>query len=370
MELFIYDSELALLGIVDEITSLIWTRRYWSCGEFSLLLPVTERHAELIRTGRYIMRKGDTEAGEISYISIRRDKNGLEQMEAQGRFLTHWIGNRIIEPYIVMTGSSHELLQTIVRDNLVSPMDVRRKVSNLGITDTGALVTENVNYASEQFANALEECTSRAQLAKIGFRIETNIATKSHAFVVYKGADRTSDQGINRPCIFSPDFDNILEQEFSRSTENVASAIYVGGPAVQDAPRKWTEVSDDTRTGLDRIEFFYDASDLAQTDSQDGVEYTIPDAEYAAMLHTRGEQTLARKIESISFTSRIDTHAGLTYRRDYDVGDRVTCVNRRWRVKIDARITEVVESYESGREELHVTFGESLPTLSEKIRGR
>ena len=34
MELYIYDRDMILHGVIDEINSLIWTRRYWSAGEF------------------------------------------------------------------------------------------------------------------------------------------------------------------------------------------------------------------------------------------------------------------------------------------------------------------------------------------------
>ena len=45
MELYVYSSEMELQGIVEKIASLIWTRRYWSCGEFKLLVPFTEEHS-------------------------------------------------------------------------------------------------------------------------------------------------------------------------------------------------------------------------------------------------------------------------------------------------------------------------------------
>lgn len=44
MELYIYDRDMILHGVIDEINSLIWTRRYWSAGEFKLLVPFTNKH--------------------------------------------------------------------------------------------------------------------------------------------------------------------------------------------------------------------------------------------------------------------------------------------------------------------------------------
>ena len=48
MELYIYDRDMILHGVIDEINSLIWTRRYWSAGEFKLLVPFTNKHVSLL----------------------------------------------------------------------------------------------------------------------------------------------------------------------------------------------------------------------------------------------------------------------------------------------------------------------------------
>ncbi len=92
--------------------------------------------------------------------------------------------------------------------------------------------------------------------------------------------------------------------------------------------------------------------------------------EYLALLESRGRQVLDQKTEYISFSSLIDTSASLKYQKGLDVGDRVTCINQRWKVQIESRTTEITESYESGRMELEVTFGESIPFLREALKWR
>ena len=171
LELYVYDVGMSLLGIIDEIGSLVWTRRYWECGEFSLQVPMTTKHATLLQLGRLIIRKDADEAGQILYRHIAKDANGLENIELQGKFLTHWIGNRLIIPVISIDVGTHELLAKIVADNLVSPTDTKRAISNLLIGDTSGITTESYSYTSEEYANALDVCIARAELAKIGFKI-------------------------------------------------------------------------------------------------------------------------------------------------------------------------------------------------------
>ncbi len=370
MELYIYDQSLTLLGVIDELTSLVWTRRYWDCGDFSLLMPMTDRHTQLLQNGRIIIRRDCDEAAQIRYLHISRDSQGLEQIEVQGRFLTHWLGNRLLLTPLVMRAPSDTVLRQAVRETLVAPVDARRRIASLSIDETPLSDIATLNVSSDDHENALAFCVSRAQLAKIGFKIVTDVRTKRHIFKVYKGLDRTTTQTANPICVFSPDFDNVLSQEFTRSVENVATAVYVAGEAAPDAPRPVVEVADDAPVGMDRIEFLYQATGLNRSTMEGGQQTPIPDNDYRDMLTARGEQVLDQKIESLSFSSVIDTHANLRYKSDFDVGDRVTCLNRRWHVQIDARITEVVESYERGRESVEITFGVSLPSLNAAMKWR
>lgn len=39
--LYVYDQSMVMLGVVEEMASLIWRRKYSACGSFSLLAPAT-----------------------------------------------------------------------------------------------------------------------------------------------------------------------------------------------------------------------------------------------------------------------------------------------------------------------------------------
>lgn len=187
-----------------------------------------------------------------------------------------------------------------------------------------------------------------------------------HYFTVYAGRNLTAEQSVNPPCVFSPEFDNVTEQEYTNSIENLKSTAYVGG---EDAvPRVVAEVGNGS-SGLDREEVFVNAADITKVyrDASD-IEITRTDAEYLACLRERGFSELEQYAETLNFASRINPNANLEYRRDFDLGDRVTCLNRRWGIKINVRVTEVTETYQKNGKEIEVTFGESLPTLIARIR--
>ena len=370
MELYVYSSEMELQGIVEKIASLIWTRRYWSCGEFKLLVPFTEEHSRMLVKNNIIMKRGDDEAAQIRYVHITKNSQGLEEIEVQGKFLIAWIGKRIIKKQIITNDTTQNILYRIVRENVTNPADTARKIPDVSIaTDDEDTESGVIDYTSEQYTNAQLAAETAAKAAKLGIRMRTDARTGAHVFSVYEGRDLTAGNTAgNAPCIFSQEFDNIVEQEYTNSVENLKTTAFVGGEEKEGVARKVAEVGG-SAAGLAREEVFINATDIVQEyEDDDGTQVTLTDAEYLALLSARGAEELEQYAETLSFGSKINTFANLIYRTDYDLGDRVTCVNKRWGIRIDVRITEIAETYQNNVEEIDITFGESLPALLTQIR--
>ena len=370
MELYVYSSEMELQGIVEKIASLIWTRRYWSCGEFKLLVPFTEEHSRMLVKNNIIMKRGDDEAAQIRYVHITKNSQGLEEIEVQGKFLIAWIGKRIIKKQIITKDTTQNILYRIVRENVTNPADTVRKIPDVSIaTDDADTESGVIDYTSEQYTNAQLAAETAAKAAKLGIRMRTDARTGAHVFSVYEGRDLTAGNTAgNAPCIFSQEFDNIVEQEYTNSVENLKTTAFVGGEEKEGVARKVAEVGG-SAAGLEREEVFINATDIVQEyEDDDGTQVTLTDAEYLALLSARGAEELEQYAETLSFGSKVNTFANLIYRTDYDLGDRVTCVNKRWGIRIDVRITEIAETYQNNVEEIDITFGESLPALLTQIR--
>lgn len=370
MELYVYSPDMVLQGIVEKIASLIWTRRYWECGEFKLLVPFTEDHARLLIKNNIILKRGDNEAAQIKYVHITKNSQGLEEIEVQGKFLLSWIGKRIVKKQIIAKDNTQSILYRIVRENVTDPTDSNRKIAGVSIAaDDPDAGSGTIEYTSEQYVNAQLAAETAAKAAKLGIRMRTDARTGKHVFSVYKGRDLTAGNGAgNAPCIFSQEFDNIVEQEYTDSVENLKTTAFVGGEEKEGVARKVAEVGG-SAAGLDREEVFINATDITQEYEEDnGEKVTLTDEEYLARLSARGAEELEQYAETLAFGSKVNTFANLTYRTDYDLGDRVTCVNKRWGIKIDVRITEIAETYQNNVEEIDITFGESLPALLTQIR--
>ena len=371
MEIYVYDREIELQGVIEKITSFIWVRRYNSVGEFKLLVPFTPKYNDLLKMYRLLVKwDGDEEAGEIRYIEIRMNTQGVEEIEIQGRFVTNWLSKRIVLNKINMTAPTPQVMTRIVTENITNPTNPARRLHNITHTDISSIDRGNIEYVSEPFINAGLALERAAKASRLGFNVTADIRKRQYFFNIYDGNDFTHGNAAdNPPAVFSVEFDNILEQTFTNSTERLRTTAYVGGEDTHDRPRRVVEVGDNF-AGHERAEVFINATDIVQFwRDENGVEQSISDGAYGLLLFQRGVQQLGYFAETLAFTSKVNTHANLKYKEDYNLGDRVTCINQRWGVRINVRINEIMEVYQDHPEpEIEITFGESLPALIEQIR--
>lgn len=380
MELRVFDTEIEPLGAIDELASLIWHMKYFDVGTFSLLAPITENNSKLLAEGNIITKHDGkqevTDAGgiwrraaQITYVHITKDENGLEQLEAQGFMLSRWLSKRCITPQIVTTETNQNLINLMIAKNCGSGASTKRRFSRFVMLGQETIEGSQVEYANEVYADLGLEVKTRAQAGKLGYEILLNERTKQYGFYLYKGKDLTAKNNeSNTPCIFSRDFDNVNEQEYTASIENCKNFIYVQGAADDNGSQPVTTVDKEGATGLELEEVFCDATDIARKYTSGETEITIPLETYIQMLSTRGGAELESYGKNINFVSTINTNSNLKFKQDFNLGDRITCKEIKWGIQIDARITEVTETYQKGSETIEATFGDSLPTLVDQIR--
>jgi hypothetical protein len=96
MELYIFDRELNFKGLLDSFFSLRWVRRYHRAGEFELHCALTSETLSVLQRENVIWKKDDLEAGYIEYRNLKQDTEGKETLVVKGKFLTGYLGRRII----------------------------------------------------------------------------------------------------------------------------------------------------------------------------------------------------------------------------------------------------------------------------------
>jgi len=358
-----------LVGVIDKIISLVWTRRYSETGGFKLLVPCTPEHVDILEMGMIVMRKDDDEAGQIRYIRCSMDGQGLETIEIQGSFLRWWLGKRLIQFHFQVRDITQNIIKHIINDNVINPGDTARKIPNLYFGSISSFGREAFEYEPERWANVLETCELLAKGESIGLKIITDIETKSHFVEMYACRNLSESNGFYTPRVFSAEYDNVVDQSFTQSTENKKTTIVVGGYKLDSSPNAQRVVTvHHALQGHERDESYLDCSSLTpQRKNEQGIDYYLNDMDYVNMLLRFGFDERAQRAEVLSFEGRLNPRSNLKYKEDFDLGDIVTVREKRWRKESDVRIEEIEETHEEGKEEINITFGEPLPTLAKKI---
>lgn len=382
MDARIFDKELNPLGVVDEMASLIWTIRYFQVGEMKLLAPITENNKALLVVGNIVVKHDEyldyvdgedkvwRRAAEISFVRYTTDSSGQEQIEAQGHLLSSWLNQRVINPQLALNGTCQYVVNTLIAKNIGSSAATARKFPQFEMLDQDDFGGTAFDYSNEALKALGDEVRDVCQQGKIGYDILVNERDKKYGFYLYAGANLTSDnEDGNAPCIFSRDFDNVNKQEYEDTTENYKNYAYVRGAADSQQVQEVVTVDEEGAAGLALREILIDASDISRTaENASETSEDIPVETYRAMLVSRGWTELAAMVENYTFNSSINIRSNLRYKEDFDLGDRVTCLERRWGITINSRITEITQTYESGKTLIEATFGESAPTLLDKIK--
>lgn len=257
MQLRIYDDEFNFLGITENQTSVIWNRKYYECGDFSVVLPVTDDNIKLYQIGNIVAKRGGVEAGVIEDLQIHESFD-LHTITASGRFLSSYMDRRLIRPRFSFSGKVEVAMRTVL-DNAES----------IPLVELGELqgFTDEVTFQAT-YKDLLAYETKLAKSAGLGYRFRPDFEEKKIYFEVYKGLDKSRNQNDRAFVEFSDKFDNVENAEARLNDQLYKNVAYVGGQGRGDE-RVYTQVGDDTLEGLARRELFVDAKDIQEEDVGD-----------------------------------------------------------------------------------------------------
>lgn len=364
MKVYVYNSNLERLGVIEEITSLIWTRKYQTPGEVNLMVPYRADYAALLVDGNLLMKEQGNEAMQISYHSNTQNAQGAEQIEVRGKTLMNWLERRVILSQITSTGlTGQQILQQLLTQNMIAPADDLRRIPLTALFSRADYADAPISdYKSEEHAVLLDGMEGLLASAALGLRVVTYPSIPIHRFDIFRGLDLTADQNEREPCVFSTEFDTLGVHTYTHSSDGYRNMAYVFGAD------KLVAIGSG-QSGLDRREIAVEASDIAiQYTDDNGVEVNLSDAQLTNMLTQRGDEELKKALEELTFEGVLNSAAQTKYGIDFDIGSRVTCKDNRWGISLNVRITAVTETYQGNKTEITATFGEGVPSLRATIR--
>lgn len=360
MDLFIYDETISLVGIVEEMSSLMWIRRSSSAGAFELYVPATPRNVLLLQPHRYIYRDDVNEAMYISTIQEAKTEED-NTLTVSGYSLDGLFRKR-------------KLPDDIYRNSL---LQVLEKCSGFGCEmvfydpeslDETTIIKETVNDSDDA------ETYMRFVLKKIEGHMlgKLNIFDKRLEFTLKKARD------LSDKVIFSEDYDNLTNSTYEFSEEGCANVIY----------GKCNRPSADVErpNGLPTYTIGTENSGLASNEKVIAIDPVIELGlrlkrnsdgsvtveEYNFVNYDRSLNALKEKCDAElkNYTENFsaDIVVADQYRSAFDVGDTVAIQNDMRNIRYFKPIEEVNETFDESGYSVSPTFGEPLKTIYDYIK--
>lgn len=352
----IFSPAFELLAEIRDYESLQFTRRFYKAGGFELHINLQARNTDALVDGNIIqLAKNAAKAGIIRHREndVGEDSYKNDTLIIKGPSLQGLCAQRIVVPdtagdgYDSASGTQETIMKHFVTAHCVNPTDANRAIPGLAVAaDQQRGVLDAWRFRFDNLADALETVGT---YAKLGWNVLLDVVNRQFIFDVLQGRNLTASQNVLPPVLFSADFQNIKAPHFIFSKLNAATVGYAGGSG-DDADRLIQEVG--SASGIDRLEQFFDCSD----------------ADTASDLLTEGTQALGDAAPTETFEFQILPDKPFVYGTDYDLGDTVTAYSKKWGITIDAQITELVETYESGGNTLQATFGTNISTFAAWIK--
>ena len=339
----IMNDQFERLAVIDDYISFIWSTRYYTSGDFQLMIDANEKNKQLIQKDYYVVRDDDQNVGIIEDIMIQRNEDAHEVLIVKGRFLDCIIARRIIAVQTTVSGKVSACIEQLLEENIINPSIAARQIDNFTIDSYEIATTMQAQYTGK---NLLDTISTICKTYGIGYKVTLN---DDHEFVfqLYEGTDRTYDQNVNPWVVFSDTYDNLLSSQYEENYKNIATAVLVAGEG-EGLDRKTAWVTDGS-TGLDRHEVYKDQRNIQSNDGE------ISEEEYMDLLEESGKESLTKYTTAFTGTVYFDS---ITYKQDINVGDLCVIENSRWGIYLNTRLVEVIESVnEAGEYSITPTFG-------------
>lgn len=364
----IIDSEFNLLGEIDQYTSLQMNNSWSGIGQMELHINRYMQYAEHLVMDNIIFPSNRLDrAFIILNREIELDENGkaTENWKITALSLKAFMAQRLIYPrenesHNVIKANVEDVMYHFVNTEMINPYIQKRIFPNLVLDQSksrGEIIEKKIRF--DGLAETLETISKNSDF---GWNVILDIENKKFVFTVLEGTNRSANQSVNPPIIFSTEFETLASLNFSESKMDYKNVAVVAGQG-EGVDRTIVEVGE--AIGKTRYELFVDARDIAN-DSDD--ETPRPPKEVETDLTNRANEKLEEYKQTLFLEGQALDSQSQKYERDYFLGDIVTLQDKGWGVTIDVRITSAKEVIENSKQSIELTYDNDRPTLISKIK--
>ena len=336
------------IAIIDSAESVIWVKRFNDAGQFELYIPASTSMIELFIENEIIITRDDSNAVmSVEDVHLKTDVENGDYLTISGRSVECFLGRRIVPKQTTFQNTTAEnVIRSLITQNVINPTVTYRRIDLIAL-GTARGYTDVINKQVTG-KNLLDTISSICKEQNYGF--ELLFVNGQFVFNLYKGVDRSYNQNVNTFVVFSPEFENIGNTEYTKDKTTLYNAVYVGGEG-EGTNRVIVGVG--STAGLQRREKWVDArNESSKTDAG-----TLTPTEYAYMLAQQGAEEIKQATETTKFDGEIINYNSYVYGVDYNLGDIVQIINE-YGVTGTARITEITEVEDETGYKLYPTLSE------------
>lgn len=331
LELYILNRDFQAIHLLDTFESLLWTERYYECGDFEITSPASVQLLRTFEKENYLWSKDSNMVMIIEDIEISSDTEEGTLFMVKGRSLESILDRRIIWNKTTLTGNLQNAIHKILNENVISPSDSERRISNFIFeASDDPLVTEKTVELECDGETIYEVIQTLCQTNELGFRVLLN-NDNQFVFQLYAGADRSYDQDTNPYVLFSPKFENIINSNYLESNKTLKTVALV----VDDSGDIRTELIVECDTGAGR--------ELDRREIQVAVSISSEEGNVTAKMEEAGREELKENKATKTFEGEVESTQLFVYGEDFFMGDIVQIVNE-YEVEAKTRVVEIVRS--------------------------
>lgn len=347
MEVFILDSLLRPIDIVDKYESFIWTERYASKGDFQLVLLATPANRNRFVEDTMLWINESNRIMRVKTVSDTIDVEKGATLTVKGYELSSIFEER------VSASMDDDMLLAVTYFNGWDPIDlVRTMVWRICIATSGWQINagDTVPFLQDPYGapgslypadtiphptdtlvweqkltSLYSAITDVAKAYDFGFRLYKDPNLTKLYFEPYTGVDRTTAQSTHPPVVFSSDMQNLQNTtNYKDNTEhfNVVIAAYIykneapgGYPpdltvsvTVSDPELAFSSGGFDQKTKVITISQLPDSVELVDA---------------PAYLTQLAKEELTRSRPTNVYDGEVNQYSQYLYGRDYNLGDLV-----------------------------------------------
>lgn len=381
MELYSLDRQFQKQAPIDKFISAIWTERYATAGDITLVTEPSQVLIDLLAEGTFVALAGSK---EVMLIENALVENG--QLKVTGNTLDLFLNQRLMNAFQMTAGTrnyySHGISRTpedwmraavanfLVAGGSGANWDLgfdgaRQVIPNLSVDYSTAVSTGLfIDYLFE-FGPMYDQFVKLCQTYSTGFSLYLDSATPSGyslKFKAYFGLDHTSDQNTNKLIRFSPDLESLSGISRVSSIASLKNVAYVyppdnlvhpgegsTDPAMPATPGiAFANPESEESIGFDRRVIMNVATDITldQINRDAGVLMSV--------LTQRAKDLLANNTYTKVVDGEVVPQSQYIYGVDYGLGALIELDDGDGTIQ-NARITEFIRSQDSNGERAYPT---------------